>query len=186
MEDSPTIPLNHYPIFRPEPFERLINAKGSVLLRLLSSCWATGSASVSLRVEIGMTARSNSIQYTWGTTTAERDLPFPCDRLLPDADEAYFRAVDVNAPPSRLFRWLSQLRVAPYSYDWIDNRGRQSPRTLTPGLDELLIGQRVMGIFRLVEFEPNRHLTIVLDSDKAARLFGDLAGSYAIFPSGGG
>src|SRR5215467_14289890 len=93
-----------------------------------------------------------SIAWTWGTTEAERELPFPCDRWLADADDALFRAVDVEAPAAVFFRWLCQLRVAPYSYDWIDNLGHQSPRRLTPGLDALAVGQRVMSLFELVEF----------------------------------
>ena len=59
-----------------------------------------------------------------------------------------------------MFRWLCQLRVAPYSYDWLDNFGRRSPRTLTPGLDALEVGQRVMTIFELLEFDADSHLTI--------------------------
>jgi hypothetical protein len=97
---------------------------------------------------------------TWGTTAAERRLPFACDRHLPRADDAVYRAVDVAAPAAALFRWLCQLRVAPYSYDWIDNRGRQSPRCLLPGLDVLAIGQRFMGVFDLVDFEVGRSLTL--------------------------
>jgi hypothetical protein len=71
------------------------------------------------------------------------------------------------------------LRAAPYSYDWIDNFGRQSPRQLTPGLEELEVGQRVMTIFRLVEFEIDRHLTLLM---RDSPVFGTVAGTYAVIP----
>jgi hypothetical protein len=98
--------------------------------------------------------------YQWGSTEAERAMRLPCDDLLPDAQTVVNRAVSVEAPPATLFRWLCQLKVAPYSYDLIDNFGRRSPRTLTPGVDHLEPGQRVMTIFRLVDFERDRHITI--------------------------
>jgi len=86
----------------------------------------------------------------WGSTAGERASSWPCDPLLPDANLALYRSVDVAAPACVLFRWVCQLRTAPYSYDWLDNGGRHSPRTLTPGLDDLAVGQRVMRIFDLV------------------------------------
>jgi hypothetical protein len=85
---------------------------------------------------------------------------YPCDRHLRGADDAYFRAVSVAAPADVLFRWLCQLRVAPYSYDWIDNLGRTSPRTRTPALEHLAVGDVFMTIFELVEFERDRHVTL--------------------------
>jgi hypothetical protein len=85
----------------------------------------------------------------WGTTAAERAMPWPDDNLLPDAQQVMWRNIDVDAPRDVVFRWLCQLRVAPYSYDWIDNRGRRSPQHLTPGLDDLEVGQRFMTIFEL-------------------------------------
>ena len=115
----------------------------------------------------------------WGSTRAERLGSFPCDSLLPDATEQLFRAVGVAAPAPILFRWLCQLRVAPYSYDWLDNLGRRSPRALTPGIERLEIGQRIMGIFDLVAFEPDRHLTIRL---RKPGIFPPLAGTYLIAP----
>ena len=118
------------------------------------------------------------VAHTWGTTAQERLLAFPCDRYLPRAENAYFRAVDVAAPAEVLFRWLCQLRAAPYSYDWIDNLGRRSPRCLTPGLERLAVGQTVMSIFELAEFEPGRHLTI--RTRRASRLFGEVAATYLI------
>jgi len=114
----------------------------------------------------------------------ERSQPLPCDELLPDADLVLHRALDVAAPVELVFRWLCQLRVAPYSYDLVDNRGRRSPRTLTPGLDELAVGQRVCRIFRLASFEPGSHLTVELDDTVAARAFGRVAITWHVSARG--
>ena len=73
------------------------------------------------------------------------------------------------------------MRVAPYSYDLIDNGGKQSPRELIPGLDNLVIGQDVMTIFELADFERDQHFTIrVKRNSSASRTFGDIACSYMI------
>lgn len=118
-----------------------------------------------------------SIATEWGTDSKERSLPFPCDRHLPDGQAAYYRGVTVQAPPAVVFRWLCQMRVAPYSYDWIDNFGRRSPQTLTPGVEALEIGQRVM-IGPIVDFEGDRHLTILMTSG----LWGKMAVTYLVVP----
>ncbi|MCA9667194.1 MAG: hypothetical protein KC503_16460 [Myxococcales bacterium] len=121
------------------------------------------------------------LPFNWGATAAEMRSPMPCDALLrPPHQQRLFRAIDVRAPRSLLFRWLCQMRVAPYSYDWIDNYGRRSPRELTPGLEQLAEGQQVMRIFRLAAFEHDRHLTLVLDDARAQRLFGELAICYRL------
>jgi hypothetical protein len=105
-----------------------------------------------------------SVIDAWGSSAHERALTYPCDALLDDPDGVLFRAVDIAAPSALVFRWLCQLRVAPYSYDWIDNFGRRSPRRLIDGLDQLEVGQRFI-IFRLASFEPGRSIT--LDSTTA-------------------
>ena len=133
---------------------------------------------------IALPTVGSSVAYTWGSTRAEREAPFPCDRHLADADEALFRAVDVDAPPAVVFRWLCQLKAAPYSYDWIDNFGRESPRHPTPGLEVLAVGQRVMGGFVLVEFETDHHLTVVTQASQLEALFGTFAVSYVVVPRG--
>ena len=96
----------------------------------------------------------------WGATPAERDAPLPCDQLLPFAGTRCNRAISVDAPAAVLFRWLCQLKVAPYSYDLLDNLGRRSPRELTPGVERLEVGQRFMRIFSLASFASDEHLTL--------------------------
>lgn len=120
----------------------------------------------------------------WGATADERAMAFPCDAHLPGADERYHRATGVDAPATVLFRRLCQLRVAPYSYDWIDNFGRRSPCELTPGLERLERGQRFMTLFELVDFKPDRHITLVLD--RARRVFGEVVVTYLVVPRGDG
>jgi hypothetical protein len=73
------------------------------------------------RSKIAVQARE-AVQF-WGTTAAERGLSFACDRYLVEPQGVYFRGISVAAPPKVMFRWLCQLRIAPYSYDWLDNPG---------------------------------------------------------------
>lgn len=109
-------------------------------------------------------------------------MTFPCEHYLPAHDDVYFRAIDVQTPDYVLFRWLCQLKAAPYSYDWLDNFGRQSPPNLIPGMEQLDRGQRVMTIFTLADFAVNQHLTLVLTSPVAQQLFGQIALTYAVMP----
>jgi hypothetical protein len=117
------------------------------------------------------------IVTTWGSSAAERAAEYPCDGLI-ERPHVVFRAIDIDAPSGIVFRWLCQMRVAPYSYDWIDNLGRRSPRHLVPGLENLEIGQQFATIFRLVDYEDGRSIT--LSSDTA--LFGSVAGTYRVDP----
>jgi hypothetical protein len=123
----------------------------------------------------------SSAVRAWGTTDLERAEPFPCDAALPEVTKTWFRGVDVDAPAPRVFRWLCQLRVAPYSYDLLDNLGRRSPRKLTPGLEQLERGQKFMMFYELVDFEPDRSITIVFKRFLWA--FGRRAVTYQVTPS---
>jgi hypothetical protein len=94
------------------------------------------------------------------------------------------RAVDIQAPAEVAYRWVCQLKVAPYSYDWLDNWGRRSPRRLTPGADQVAVGQSFL-IGPIVEFREGRHLTAVIDPPYA-RLFGACSVTYAVKSTGSG
>lgn len=131
-----------------------------------------------------MAAGDGPFWRTWRTTPAERALALPCDAAMPACEDMLHRAVDVDAPATLLFRWLCQLKVAPYSYDLIDNLGRTSPRSLTAGADDLAVGDRVMTIFTLIGFEPGRQLTIRMTHPNGLRIFGDIAITYLVTPRG--
>jgi hypothetical protein len=119
----------------------------------------------------------------WGVTAEERRLRFPCDEVLQGSNDALFYGVTVDSPPAILFRWLCQMRIAGYSYDWISHLGRRSPRELVPGMERLAVGQPVMTITDIVGFEQDRHLTLQLR--KPGIYYPPLAVSYLIVPADG-
>jgi hypothetical protein len=120
----------------------------------------------------------------WNVTEAEKRADYPAHRYAVAPYRPILRAIDIAAPPSVVFRWLCQLTVAPYSYDWLDNWGRRSPHTLTPGAENLELGQGML-IGRIVEFERDRHITLVSEP-APTRLFGPIALTYRIDPAGYG
>ncbi len=113
----------------------------------------------------------------WGATAAELAAALPCDEFNPDARIRCHRAISVRAAPAITFRWLCQLRLAPYSYDLLDNFGRRSPRTLTPGAERLSVGQRFMRIFRLASFDRDEQITLTTAGTSV---------TYAVRAEGGG
>lgn len=112
----------------------------------------------------------------WGATAEERAARLPCDDIFPDGMAAD-RAVSVNAPPSLVWAWLCQIRLAPYSYDRLDNFGKPSPPVRTPDLVNLTVGDRFMRRFTLVSFERDDHVTIQA---------GRVVITYAVRPEGEG
>jgi hypothetical protein len=114
----------------------------------------------------------------WNSTPAERAAGYPCDGCRPAGSHAYFRATSVKASPALAYRWLCQLRVAPYSYDLLDNRGKRSPRELTPGLDQLSVGDEFL-VFRTTEVVAGDHITGVASAE-VERVYGPISGTYKI------
>jgi hypothetical protein len=71
--------------------------------------------------------------------------------------------VHIQAPAGVVWPWVAQVRLAPYSYDWIDNLGRRSPRELA-GLPEPHAGERFTtaggrALGRIVSVDPGTQLT---------------------------
>jgi len=120
------------------------------------------------------------LPWNWNGTADELDGFLPCDSLTQGRYVSLHRAIDVEADPASVFRWVCQLKEAPYSYDWLDNRGRRSPHTLTPGAEHLEIGQPFL-IATIGSFEHDRHLSGAA-IPRARRLYGVLAISYVVIP----
>lgn len=117
----------------------------------------------------------------WGVTPAETEMTFGCDAMVVAPRLQAWRGVSVDAPPEHVWRWVRQVRLAPYSYDWIDNGGRRSPRELSRLADPVVgdpftttIGGRAG---RVLAVEPGRELT--------ATIMGAVM-SYLVVPNGSG
>ena len=77
----------------------------------------------------------------WGVTDQEVARRYPCDDVLRPPVLQLWRGITVEAPVESVWPWLCQLQLAPYSYDWLDNLGRRSPRELR-GVPEPAPGER--------------------------------------------
>ncbi len=100
----------------------------------------------------------------WGVTPAEITRRFPCDDLIPNPGFEAWRGVTVDASPEDVWPWVVQIRLAPYSYDWIDNLGRRSPQELR-ALPDPVAGDRFTSAFggrpagRVLVASAGEHLT---------------------------
>ncbi|HEY3736582.1 MAG TPA: hypothetical protein VGL26_03995 [Jatrophihabitans sp.] len=115
----------------------------------------------------------------WGVTDEEVRRHYPCDDLVTAPVLQAWRGVTVRASTREIWPWMGQIRLAPYSYDWIDNRGRRSPQELRgladprPGEPFTRSGGRPLG--RIVDVQPGHQLT--------ARIM-DAVMSYVLIPTG--
>src|SRR4051794_36565710 len=75
----------------------------------------------------------------WGVTDGEISRSYACDDFVVSPTLQAWRGVRVEAPAEAVWPWLAQVRLAPYANDWIDDRGRRSPRELV-GLPEPDVG----------------------------------------------
>ena len=113
----------------------------------------------------------------WGVTDAEVARRYPCDDFVAEPVLQAWRGVTVDAPPLRVWPWVTQIRLAPYSYDWIDNLGRRSPQQLR-GLPEPAVGDPFTTA-------AHRRLGRVLSVETTKQLTGRIAGvvmSYVLEP----
>lgn len=116
----------------------------------------------------------------WNVTDEEVGRHYPCDDFVSSPRMQAWRGVTVLTTPEVLWPWVAQIRLAPYSYDCVDNLGRRSPRELL-GLPEPTVGEpfstaatRRLG--SILSVEPPEHLT--------GRIVGTVI-SYVLVPADG-
>lgn len=115
----------------------------------------------------------------WGVTDAEVARRYPCDDVVSKPVMQAWRAVTVAAAPQQVWAWVTQIRLAPYSYDWIDNRGRTSPQRLQD-LPQPVVGEPFTTA-------AGRRLGRILSVETDKQLTGRIAGvviSYVLEPDG--
>jgi hypothetical protein len=113
----------------------------------------------------------------WGVTDSETARRYPCDDFVVSPTLQAWRGVHVEAPAEVVWPWVTQVRIAPYSYDWIDNHGRRSPRKLA-GLPAPQVGERFTTAGR-------RELGRIVSVDLGKQLTGTIMGafmSYVLVP----
>ena len=113
----------------------------------------------------------------WGVTESETLRSYPCDDFVVSPMLRAWRGVHIVAPAEAVWLWVAQVRLAPYSYDWIDNCGHRSPRELA-GLPEPEVGERFTTA-------GGRELGRIVSVDLGEQLTGTIMGafmSYVLVP----
>ena len=99
----------------------------------------------------------------WGVTDAEVARRYSCDDLVRTPVLQAWRGVSVAAAASEVWPWIAQIRLAPYSYDWIDNLGRGSPQELRnlpePRAGEPFTTSGTRRLGRILSVTPGEQLT---------------------------
>jgi hypothetical protein len=116
----------------------------------------------------------------WGVTDLEINRRYPCDEFVAEPALQAWRGVTVQAPAERIWPWVVQIRLAPYSYDWIDNLGRRSPQRLY-GVREPVPGDVFTSALGGRQF--GRILAVTPGEDLTAKIMGAVL-SYVLIPTG--
>jgi uncharacterized protein YndB with AHSA1/START domain len=103
----------------------------------------------------------------------EQQRVMPADWIVPEPMYVDMRAITIRAPRERVWPWLAQLgsgRAGWYAYDWIDNGGRPSARSILPEHQSIAPGDVMPAlpgakdVFYVHEVEPPHHLVLTVPS----------------------
>jgi protein-S-isoprenylcysteine O-methyltransferase Ste14 len=175
------------PLLRPFRFRRYLKAAGVL------ACMGL----LALAVWFGI---GRPVALGLGATAAERRASLPGDALVDSPRSVYTQAIDIKAPPEKVWAWLVQVgyrRAGWYNVDAINRLaakdyfidGNASSRRIHPELQGLAVGDTIYLVpilgLRVVELEPARRL--VLAGDPAnPRAETNVSWAYFLEPRDGG
>jgi hypothetical protein len=103
-------------------------------------------------------------------TADEHTRQLPGDALIPESVGQLTHAITIQRPPRDVWPWLVQMgagsRGGWYSYDRLDNGGRQSATRIIPALQHIVVGTLFPALpwrtdgFTVLHVEPEAHLVI--------------------------
>jgi hypothetical protein len=114
-----------------------------------------------------LAVRPRMLRY--GATAAETADSFPGRELIPGGHRGGTMAVSIDAPPSEVWPWLSQMgcdRAGWYSWDRLDNGGVPSAEHIRPEWQTVEVGDRWLSTpngaawFEVAAVEPERFLAL--------------------------
>jgi hypothetical protein len=100
-------------------------------------------------------------QMTWGATAEEVSRYMTGDELLEHPALNATRAVEIKAPPEKVWPWLVQMgykRAGLYSFGKLDNGGMPSAERIIPEYQNLKVGDSIFPLLKVVEMEPNKSM----------------------------
>jgi len=119
----------------------------------------------------------------WGATDEEVHAPFPGAELVPGGVRSGTMAATIDAPPSKVWPWLIQMgygRAGWYSWDYLDNLGRQSSRTLHPEWQDVEVGDYLSGP-NVSELERKAWEVAALETERFLGLRSRIRGSESLW-----
>ena len=111
----------------------------------------------------------------------ERQRSMYADELIPESMASITHAITIDAPPAKVWPWLIQMgagRAGWYSWDFIDNGGVKSARSILAEFQNIEVRQIFPAIpgaddvFVLQAFAPKRHLVLCVPSSSEGFLVG--------------
>jgi hypothetical protein len=109
-------------------------------------------------------------QMNWGATAEDVSRYMAGDELQDNPEFDATRAVEIDAPPEKVWPWIVQMgysKAGFYGFDKLDNGGNPSAEQIIPEFQDLKVGDsiasgeykgKLFNFLEVVEMEPNKSM----------------------------